>query len=58
MELDLFGHDASDDPADAVEQLGDLELGMRTFVNRWVILAQQRPAALAELKQLIAEAKA
>lgn len=56
MDSDLFGHDVgAGDQRQPVEVT--IEVGCRQFVNRWVFLAHQRPAALAELTELIAEAR-
>jgi len=60
MESDLFGPDVSDDPArnEPIEEVGDrIEVWSSQFVNRWVFLKHQRPAALKELRELITEAR-
>lgn len=58
MDSPLFGPDASDEPVEAIEEVGDrLQIWSRQFVNRWVSLRHQRPAALAELELLIAQVK-
>lgn len=59
MESTLFGPDDSDTPTEVIEEVGDFfEVSARQFVNRWVFLKHQRPVALAELRDLIAAAKA
>jgi len=56
---DLNGPDISDEPREEiVEEVGDaVEVWAWQFCNRWVFLAHQRPAALKELYELIAEAR-
>jgi len=55
----LFGPDVSDeyDGADIPEEGDRVGVWSAQFVNRWVFLKHQRPAALAELDRLIAEAR-
>lgn len=58
MDSPLFGPDVSEEPAQVIEEVGDpIQIWCRQFVNRWVLLAHQRPTALAELNELIAEAR-
>ena len=58
MDSDLFGPDVSDAPIVPIAEVGDrIEVWSRQFVNRWVFLSHQRAVALAELQELIAEAK-
>lgn len=58
MESDLFGLDVSDQPVEPIAEVGDrVEVWCRQFVNRWVFLPHQRKAALAEIKELIEEAR-
>ena len=47
----LDGEDSAQAPTD------DIDTRCRQFVNRWVFLKHQRPVALMELRELIAEAK-
>lgn len=50
----LFGPDVSDEPRPEIEVIGDtIEVWSAQFVNRWVFLKHQRPAALKELRELI-----
>lgn len=54
----LFGPDVSDQPTPEIEVVGDeVEIWSAQFVNRWVFLKHQRPAAMAELRELIARAR-
>lgn len=46
-------------PAEPVDESGDQrDIAIRQYVNRWVLLKQQRPAALMELRELIAATRA
>ena len=56
--LDAFATGRALMPPDAPDSPeSDLDIRCRQFVNRWVFLPHQRKAALAELTELIAEAK-
>ena len=56
-ERELFELDVC--PEGAPDEVGDpVDVTARQFVNRWVFLSHQRPLALAELRDLIAKAKA
>jgi hypothetical protein len=58
MESDLFGPDISDEPRPDVEEVGDtIDIWAAQHVNRWVFLKHQRPDALRELHELIAEVR-
>ena len=58
VDSELFGPDVSEMPqADIPEARTPIEAWCQQFVNRWVFLAHQRPDALAELRQLLAEAQ-
>lgn len=53
-ESDLFGPDLSDQPESEIEVVEDgVEIWSAQFVNRWVFLKHQRPAALKELGELV-----
>lgn len=51
---DLCGPDVSDEPTGVVEEVGDEFTGFRQWINRWVFLKHQRPAAFKELQELLA----
>lgn len=55
----LVGPDAADQPIETIQEFGgdQIDVAARQFVNRWVFLAHQRPAAIKELRILIAQAK-
>jgi len=54
MESSLYGPDVSNAHVAVIEEVGDrIEVWSRQFVNRWVFLKHQRPAALKELKELL-----
>ena len=54
----LFGPDLAERIEPAVEVIGDeLEVRAWQFCNRWVFLPHQRPAALRELRELVARAR-
>ena len=54
MDSQLVGPDVTDRPIEEIEEVGDpVEVSARQFVNRWVFLKHQRPAALAELRELL-----
>lgn len=58
MDSGLFGPDVSHHPVEAIEEVGDpVEVNCRQFVNRWVLLPHHRPAALNELRALIAQSR-
>jgi hypothetical protein len=55
---DLFGPDISDAPIESIEEVGNtIDIWSAQFVNRWVFLKHQRPAALKELRELLDAAK-
>jgi hypothetical protein len=58
MDSDLFGPDISEQPQPPVEEVGDeVEVWSAQLINRWVFLKHQRPAALKELRELIARVR-
>lgn len=57
-ESELNGPDFADQPDERIEVVGDtVDVWAGQFVNRWVFLKHQRPAALEELHELIAEVR-